>query len=62
MFIPGMQVRLRKRRVMMVVSGVTSARGQVHCCWYESGKLKRQTFGAEELTVIEAGYNHLSFI
>lgn len=61
MFMLGMQVRLRKRRVIMIVTGVTSDKSQVHCSWYESGKLKQQAFRTEELIVIEAGYNHLSF-
>ncbi|CAI0726436.1 Uncharacterized small protein [Serratia fonticola] len=61
MFMPGMLVRLRKRPAIMVVSGTTSDKGLVHCCWYYRGERKRQTFSAEELTVIEGGYNHLSF-
>jgi uncharacterized protein YodC (DUF2158 family) len=61
MFMPGMLVRLRNRRVIMVISGTTSDKGWVHCCWYERGELKRQSFCAGELTVIEAGYNYLSF-
>lgn len=61
MFTPGMLVRVRKQRAIMVVSRVTSDRGQVHCSWYESGKLMQQVFRTEELIVIEAGYQYLSF-
>ncbi|CAI1611571.1 hypothetical protein D3C81_2322770 [compost metagenome] len=61
MFMPGMLVRLRTRPEIMVVSGTTSDKRWVHCCWYERGELKRQSFSAGELTVIEAGYNYLSF-
>lgn len=61
MFMPGMRVRLRKRRIIMVVCRGISDSGLVSCCWYENGKRKRQDFCVEDLMVIEAGYNYLSF-
>jgi uncharacterized protein YodC (DUF2158 family) len=59
MFMPGMLVRLPKQRRVMVVTNATADR--ICCSWYEQNRLKSEVFKAEQLVIIDAGSNHLSY-
>ncbi|AUX92219.1 hypothetical protein [Mixta gaviniae] len=58
-FAPGMLVRQRNSRILLVVTDVT-AEGVI-CVWYAGGQRRQKTCRAEALLLVDAADSYRSF-